>query len=91
MRVWDPCVADMVASLDPETGKLVQDCWTVAFGSTFSQEERCVCAGYDNGNLKLFDLHTNRLCWEGRYGNAVTSVEVNRLYIKMNNCDDSGE
>ena len=36
----------------------IRDCWTVAFGNSFNDEERCIAAGYDNGDVKLFDLRT---------------------------------
>jgi WD repeat-containing protein 92 len=45
--------------MEPAEGESVRDCWTVAFGNAFSDEERCFAAGYDNGDLKLFDLRTN--------------------------------
>jgi hypothetical protein len=32
----------------------------VAFGNAFNEDERCLLAGYDNGDLKLFDLRTNK-------------------------------
>ena len=31
----------------------------MAFGNAFNEHERCLLAGYDNGDLKLFDLRTN--------------------------------
>ena len=31
----------------------------MAFGNAFDEHERCLLAGYDNGDLKLFDLRTN--------------------------------
>lgn len=40
---------------------LCRDCWCVAFGNSFSDEERCVLAGYDNGDVKLFDLRMNKV------------------------------
>jgi hypothetical protein len=39
-----------------------RDCWCVAFGNSFNDDERCVLAGYDNGDVKLFDLRTNKVC-----------------------------
>ncbi len=38
---------------------LRRDCWCVAFGNAHNDEERCVAAGYDNGDIKLFDLRMN--------------------------------
>jgi WD repeat-containing protein 92 len=84
VRVWDPRVQQPVLSLEPEEGVAARDCWTVAFGNSFSDEERCVCAGYDNGDVKLFDLRTNSVRWETNVSNAVTCVEFDRKDIEMN-------
>ena len=65
VRVWDPRVGEPVVSLEPDEGQAVRDCWTVAFGNSFNDDERVVAAGYDNGDVKLFDLRTNSLRWGG--------------------------
>jgi WD repeat-containing protein 92 len=51
VKVWDPRVADPVVVLQPVAGEPARDCWAVAFGNSFSDEERCVAAGYDNGGM----------------------------------------
>lgn len=33
----------------------------MAFGNSYNDEERCVLAGYDNGDVKLFDLRMNQV------------------------------
>jgi hypothetical protein len=30
----------------------------VAIGNSYNDQERCVLAGYDNGDVKMFDLRT---------------------------------
>jgi len=30
-------------------------------GNSFNDDERCVLAGYDNGDVKLFDMRTNKV------------------------------
>ena len=40
-------------------------------GNSYSDSERCVCAGYDNGDIKLFDLRTMTLRWETTLKNGV--------------------
>jgi hypothetical protein len=35
-----------------------RDCWCVAIGNSYNDQERCVLAGYDNGDVKMFDLRT---------------------------------
>jgi hypothetical protein len=53
-----------VLSLEPvvSSDDVVVDCWAVgyyfyvSFGNSFNNDERCIAAGYDNGDLKIFDL-----------------------------------
>ena len=81
-KVWDPRVKDPVSS-EPE--EVVQrDCWTVCFGNSYNDDERVVCAGYDNGDVKIFDLRTNEMRWETNLSNGVTGLEFDRKDIEMN-------
>eukprot|EP00559_Dactyliosolen_fragilissimus_P003872 CAMPEP_0184873964 /NCGR_PEP_ID=MMETSP0580-20130426/42129_1 /TAXON_ID=1118495 /ORGANISM="Dactyliosolen fragilissimus" /LENGTH=202 /DNA_ID=CAMNT_0027376919 /DNA_START=277 /DNA_END=882 /DNA_ORIENTATION=- len=84
VRVWDPRTKDPVACMKPEVGASSRDCWSVAFGNSYNDDERCVCAGYDNGDIKLFDLRTNSLRWETTCRNGVTNVQFDRIDIEMN-------
>ena len=84
VRVWDPRVNEPVLALEPGEGQPARDCWAVAFGNSFSDEERCIVAGYDNGDLKLFDLRTNTIRFETNVANGVTCVEFDRKDIEMN-------
>jgi WD40 repeat protein len=84
VRVWDPRVKEPVVSLEPDDGQTVRDCWTVAFGNSFSDEERVVAAGYDNGDVKIFDLRTNSLRYETNVKNGVTNIDFDRKDIEMN-------
>lgn len=75
-----------VLALEPSTGEgeIKPDCWTVAFGNSYNNDERCICAGYDNGDVKLFDLRTNTLRWDTNLMNGVCHLEFDRKDIKMN-------
>ncbi|ETV88771.1 hypothetical protein H257_00273 [Aphanomyces astaci] len=84
VRVWDTRVANPVVSLEPDQGEAVRDCWTVAFGNSFNDDERCLAAGYDNGDVKLFDLRTNTMRWETNVQNGVVGVQFDRKDIEMN-------
>lgn len=85
VKVWDPRQKDTpVANMEPIQGESKRDCWTVAFGNAYNQEERVVCAGYDNGDIKLFDLKNMSLRWETNIKNGVCSVEFDRKDINMN-------
>lgn len=75
---------DPVVSLEPDEGETIRDCWAVAFGNSFNDEERCVAAGYDNGDVKMFDLRTNSLRWETNCQNGVVGLEFDRKDIEMN-------
>lgn len=58
-----------------------RDCWTVAFGNSYNDEERCVVAGYDNGDIKLFDLKTMSLKWETNVKNGVSPLYLSPVII----------
>mmetsp|Transcript_69846 Transcript_69846/g.221264 ORF Transcript_69846/g.221264 Transcript_69846/m.221264 type:complete len:359 (-) Transcript_69846:112-1188(-) len=83
--IWDTRQEEApVATLEPENPEKARDCWTVAFGNSFNDDERAVLAGYDNGDVKLFDLRTNRVRWETNVKNGVCGVEFDRKDIQMN-------
>ena len=84
VRLWDPRVNEPVLALEPGEGQYARDCWTVAFGNSYNDEERCIVSGYDNGDIKLFDLRMNALRYETNVGNGVTCVEFDRKDIEMN-------
>ncbi|CAM4725011.1 unnamed protein product [Leuciscus chuanchicus] len=85
VKVWDSRQKDTpVVNMEPMEGEAKRDCWTVAFGHAFNDQDRCVCAGYDNGDIKLFDLRNMSLRWETNIKNGVCSVEFDRKDINMN-------
>jgi WD40 repeat protein len=84
VRLWDPRVPEPVLALEPGPGQATRDCWTVCFGDSSSDEERCLCAGYDNGDVKVFDLRAGTMRYETNVGNGVTCVEFDRKDIEMN-------
>eukprot|EP01018_Ginkgo_biloba_P006858 Gb_33425 [translate_table: standard] len=85
--VWDQRQKDdPVASFEPETKDAARDCWTVAFGNSYNDEERCVLAGYDSGDIKMFDLRTGKIRWETSVNNGVCGIQFDRKDIKMNKC-----
>ena len=51
-------------------------------GNAYNPHDRCVCAGYDNGDIKLFDLKTMSLRWETNVKNGVSV-----LYTDYQVCD----
>ncbi|KAG5677388.1 hypothetical protein PVAND_007151 [Polypedilum vanderplanki] len=91
VKVFDPrqkdepvaCMSASAASND-DTVKDIRDCWAVTFGDSYNNVERSVCAGYDNGDIKLFDLRKMALRWETTCKNGICSLEFDRKDIKMN-------
>lgn len=84
MKVWDPRIKSPVAKMETAVGATKRDCWTVAFGNAYNSEERIVCAGYDNGDIKMLDLRAMSIYWETNVPNGVCSLEFDRRDIKMN-------
>ncbi|MEW5301400.1 MAG: hypothetical protein WDW36_004261 [Sanguina aurantia] len=85
VRVWDVRQPDApVAAFEPSDPSNIRDCWSVAFGNSYNDEERCVLAGYDNGDVKLFDLRMNKIRWETNVRNGVCGLSFDRKDIEMN-------
>jgi WD40 repeat protein len=95
VKVWDrrqkddPVACMSAASPNDGTGgnstiKDIRDCWAVTFGDSHNNVERSVCAGYDNGDVKLFDLRMMALRWETTCKNGICSLEFDRKDIEMN-------
>lgn len=79
MHIWDTRQAGAaVASMEPAEGETKRDCWAVCFGNAYHSNERVVCAGYDNGDVKLFDLRSMSIRWETNVKNGV------RLFQRWN-------
>lgn len=74
-----------MVSLEPADSEAIKpDCWTCCFGNAYNQQERCIAAGYDNGDVKIFDLKTNCLRWDTNVKNGVCGIEFDRPDIAMN-------
>lgn len=85
VKVWDPRKPEQPAVvMEPEGDQKKQDCWTVCFGNGYSAVERCVCAGYDNGDVKIFDLRNLAVTWETCVKSGVCSLEFDQKSIYMN-------
>ncbi|XP_075159977.1 dynein axonemal assembly factor 10 [Haematobia irritans] len=90
VKVWDirqgmAPVVDMTPEPNTkEANPFKRDCWVVAFGDSYNNDERCVAAGYDNGDLKLFDLRQIAVRWETSLKNGICGIEFDRRDIAMN-------
>jgi len=84
VKVFDPRTNDPVADLQPANQNQKRDCWTVCFGNAHDANNRFICAGYDNGDVKMFDLRINKIYWETNVRNGVVSLQFDRKDIKIN-------
>ena len=85
VRVWNPRQEAPVVRLEQsESEEIKPDCWWVKFGNAYNTEERCIAAGYDNGDVKLFDLRMNMLQWDTNLSNGICCLEFDRPDIPMN-------
>jgi WD40 repeat protein len=74
------CVCD-IRSADPVVALLVpekdkRDCWAVSMGGTSGPQDRTVIAGFDNGDVKLWDLRTSTVTWETNLRNGVVALQL---------------
>lgn len=88
VKIWDiRQKSDPVACIEPTTAEpnsTIRECWTVAFGDSYNNQQRALCAGYDNGDVKMFDLRQMRVQWETNVKNGVCHIEYDRRDIPMN-------
>ena len=83
--MWDIRQKDKpVAALEPANPEAARDCWTVAFGNSYSPTERVAAAGYDNGDVKLFDMRTLKMRFEFNTANGVCHLAFDRPDIEAN-------
>lgn len=84
VKIWDPRVNHAVVTLSADKSSSARDCWAVAFGNSCNDSERSIMAGFDNGDIKLYDLRTNTIRFEDNCRNGVTSIQFDRPDIEMN-------
>jgi len=85
VKIWDIRQNDKpVVVIEPEEGEQKRDCWSVTFGNCSNKVERMVCSGYDNGDIRLFDLRQSKTLWEKNLKNGICCVDFDRKDIAIN-------
>jgi len=84
VKVWDTRQDNNPVAILGSNSLPTCECWSVAFGNSFDNNERCVLAGYENGDVKLYDLRASDVAYEINVDNGVCSVEFDRKDILMN-------
>lgn len=83
VAVYDIRQSDAVVNINSDRGA-GRDCWSVAFGNSTQSSDRYLACGYDNGDLKLFDLRINKFRYECNIGNGIVSIQFDRNDIAVN-------
>lgn len=84
VKLFDIREKDPVVELEPAQGEDIPDCWAVALGNSYTKEERTLACGYDNGDLKIFDLRKNILMWDTNVKNGICDLQFDRKDCQMN-------
>ncbi|SBS85806.1 WD repeat-containing protein 92, putative (WDR92) [Plasmodium ovale curtisi] len=94
VKIFDIRTNREVVSLQPPKGSTyTPDCWCVATGNNHieenplcgeRQENMNICAGYDNGDIKFFDIKTMTLEYEVNVNNGVCSISYDRKDTQKN-------
>lgn len=84
VKIWDPRQNIPVSCIDPVDGIQSREAWACCFGNSYDDTNRCICAGYDNGDIKQLDLRMQKIVWETNVQNGVCSLEFDRKDIKQN-------
>lgn len=84
VKIWDTRQQEHVIALEPAADAKARDCWAVAFGNSYNADERCIVAGYDNGDIKMLDLRMQKMLWETNVSNGVVGIQFDRKDIEMN-------
>lgn len=85
VKVWDIRIKEKpVACIQPSNPEGKMDAWSVAFGNSFSDADRVVVSGYDNGDIKMIDLRTMGVRWETEVSLGICSLQFDRSDIEMN-------
>ncbi|CRH01622.1 G-beta repeat protein, putative [Plasmodium relictum] len=94
VKIFDIRTYQDVVSLEPpKNSAYIPDCWCVATGNNYieensycgiEEENMNICAGYDNGDIKFFDLKMMALEHEVNVNNGVCSISYDRKEAKKN-------
>lgn len=84
VKVFDPRQADAVVCISPvrkeDGGSGCRDCWTVTFADGQMHSSRAICAGYENGDIKVIDLRILKERYSHNAGSGVCKVGCERKY-----------
>ncbi|KAG4069814.1 hypothetical protein HA402_006829 [Bradysia odoriphaga] len=84
VKVFDPRQGAPVVCISPvkkeDGGSGCRDCWSVTFTDGQMHSSRAVCAGYENGDIKVIDLRILKERYSHNVGSGVCKVGCERKY-----------
>ena len=85
VKVWDLRGDKPAIILEPKgIEKNNPECWSVAYGGCFNREERNLGIGYDNGDIKIYDLRMDKLIYGENFKGGICSIEFDKKNISIN-------
>ena len=85
VKIWDLRSDKPTILLEPKgIENNCPECWSVAFGGCFDKEERNLGIGYDNGDIKIYDLKMDKLIYGENFKNGIVSIEFDKKNISLN-------
>ncbi|XP_026191197.1 WD repeat-containing protein 92 [Cyclospora cayetanensis] len=84
VKVWDLRMKQPVVSLESVEGEEAAECWAVCWGGCTGGPEGVIGCGYDNGDVKLFDVRAMKLISERNLDYGVCGLAMDRRDIKLN-------
>ena len=82
-KLWDIRMNKQALVLDQPDKTVSHECWSISFGNAYSYATRNACVGFDNGDVKLYDLKANKAVWETNLKQGICSLEFDKREIQM--------
>ena len=84
-KIWDLRSDKPAILLEPKgIENNSPECWSVAFGGCFNRDERNLGIGYDNGDIKIYDLRMDKLLYGQNFKYGICSIEFDKKNIPIN-------
>ena len=79
VKIWDLRTDKPAILIEPKgIENNFPECWSVAFGGCSNKEERNLGIGYDNGDIKIYDLKMDKLIYGENFKNGICSIEFDK-------------
>lgn len=88
VKLWDPRNLEAPSlRMVPEPGQARKQCWSVCQSQPNSEDsqEHFVAAGFDNGDIKVFDVRNSKIAWETSLSRGISKLTI----ISLNNDNKS--